>query len=767
MKKRLTNRQKRGPRARRQGKDFTMMRHPLSMIDPDALKLALTSIAKKKSEEFPVLLQTLRELITTKNPLHILATLASYGTVGAVSEQGVSDTSIVKNVEQHHVELFQALALSVPLDEWGQSPAIPDDIQRAIDTLGDVAEAFHQRRFAAIDREHDEQTRTVLNLQERLRLKTQAVRNWGYFSHMMQISTELYAPLDERLRDHYGFGATDVITIGRALVLTMEGRISSRFKILRKIFRERKIQRLVRRYYALYPGVVGDPEEFIGGIPGGVTLDMVRSRLLAHADLSLPELLTFSVNDAAAQAHLRPDVVTKTIEALSLLPGALKDDDPEHFFMSNPVWRAPIISADDKFFCALPQSIFSHIHEIMRQLTDAAGLKQPLEERLAAYLEDKVEAVLKGALPSGQMVRGGKWRIGQTEYETDHIVKIDRTILIVEDKSATLSAAALRGAPDRVKRHVRDLLLAPSIQSERLEAEIRRAKAGDAQALANLADLGLHFADVEQIVRISVTLDDFSALSSAEGDLKAAVWIPAHAELAATIHVADLQCVADILDRPSFFIHYLTERGRFQRAVRFFADEMDLVGFYLDTGFNVWSIEKEEHLNLVLTGQSKAVDRYYNSRDAGVALEKPRPKLQPYFKRLIEGIESRAFPGWLGVTGDLLRAASFDEGKRLERMLAQLKSKVERNWRNPEHECSIVVTPPPIRETAIVFHAYPQKLADRRKETAAQLAEQALETSRRHRCILIGRNIDRWDEPYSFISVVNAKKSGSENSSPT
>jgi hypothetical protein len=94
-------------------------------------------------------------------------------------------------------------------------------------------------------------------------------------------------------------------------------------------------------------------------------------------------------------------------------------------------------------------------------------------------------------------------------------------------------------------------------------------------------------------------------------------------------------------------------------------------------------------------------------------------------------------------------------------MLAQLKSMVERNWRNPEHECSIVVTPPPIRETAIVFHVYPQELADRRKETASQLAAQALEASGRYRCIVIGRNIDRWDVPYSFISVVDTRKTAS------
>jgi hypothetical protein len=194
-------------------------------------------------------------------------------------------------------------------------------------------------------------------------------------------------------------------------------------------------------------------------------------------------------------------------------------------------------------------------------------------------------------LPSASLLHGVKWRAGDIEYETDHIAAIDKTVVIVEDKSATLSAPGLRGAPDRVRRHVRELIFDPSEQSTRLEAMIWRAKAGEAAAIASLSAFGIDFSGTECVVRISITLDDFSVLSSAEPELKEAGWIPTDTALAVTLNIADFLSVIDILERPAFFVHYFTERTCIQKVMDIFADEMDFLGFYLETGFNIWSLE--------------------------------------------------------------------------------------------------------------------------------------------------------------------------------
>ena len=529
------------------------------------------------------------------------------------------------------------------------------------------------------------------------------------------------------------------------------------------MFREKTITRLVRAYYENH-SVKGDAEEFLKGIPEGVTREQVAHTLSAHADLLFAEIMSFTPGEVARQSGLSVEVTKRVLDALSLPAGGLSGNNPEHLFMENPIWRSPAIEMGGVYFCPMPQSVFSHIHEVMRSLADKAGLMEAIENQRAGYLEAKVKALLSAALPTAQLRHGVKWQIGAVEYETDHVAAIDRTIVIVEDKSAALTAPGLRGAPDRVRRHISDLIVVPSEQSARLEGMVWQAKAGDAKAIESLAPFDLNFANTERIVRISVTLDDFSILASAEGDLKDAGWIPRKMALAATLNVADFQAAIDILGRPSFFLHYFAERERIQKALRIFASEMDFLGFYLETGFNVGSLEMEK-VSLVLTGMSAPIDRYYNSRDAGVTLTKPKPKLSPYFSALIGAIERRAFPRWSIVMTDLLRCASYEEQKKIDNLLAKLKVGVERNWRDPEHECSLVVSPPEIRDTAVVFYAYPPQLASRSKEIAEELASKALEISHRQRCVMICRNTARWDAPYTSIIIVDSSNAHNDDAS--
>lgn len=759
MKKR--NRQhRRKVRARQRKREGapTLSYHPLSGVDPAIVKAALSSLAAKSAEDFPVLMDGLLNLLREKNPLQILGTLAAYGLRVGVSDEGIEDKSIVSEIDQHHVEIVQALALTIPLTEWGTHPAIPSDIQRVIDDTAKLSETFHQRRFKVVEQEQDVQTRTVLGLQERLRLHTQVVRNWGYYSHVVEISRELYGPLDDGFQNALGFKATDLISVAHSLTTLLETRVAERFNRLRRIFRERKVAPLVRQYYKQTPGIEGDPEEFIRNLPKNVSWQEVASRLLGHADLELAELLIFEPEELASSLRLPAEVVRTILEALSLAPGDLQVGDKEHFFLGNPVWRSPVIFLGKPFFCAVPQAIFSHIHEIMRTLADRANLKTALEDRRAAYLEAKVKELLTSAFPTAKMRHGVKWRHGDIEYETDHVVAIDKTIVIVEDKSAALTAPALRGAPDRVKRHVQDLILDPSEQSTRLQALILKARDGDQAATTTLSVFDLDFSAVDTVVRLSITLDDFSVLSSAERDLKDAGWIPQELALAPNISVADLRCVIDILERPVFIVHYLMERERSQKTMDMFADEMDFLGFYLDTGFNIAGLEKQK-ISLALTGMSRVIDRYYESSDAGVIIAKPVPKMRPYLANVIRTMEARAFPGWLRAAIDLLRSVSPNEQKRLDRMMDKLRRKVEKNWRDPKHECSIVIIPPDTRETSVIFFAYPEQLADRRKESAEELVARALDESHCKRCIVIGRNISRWnEEAYSFVFIADATR---------
>src|SRR5208282_5905106 len=102
---------------------------------------------------------------------HLLSVVAGYGLQAGVTEEGV-ETRFMPDIDQHHIELLQALLLTLPDAEWGNDPATSNDIQKLIDTLRELAEAFHQRRYLAAKSEMDLQARTVLMLQNQIRLHT-------------------------------------------------------------------------------------------------------------------------------------------------------------------------------------------------------------------------------------------------------------------------------------------------------------------------------------------------------------------------------------------------------------------------------------------------------------------------------------------------------------------------------------------------------------------------------------------------------------------
>lgn len=735
-----------------EGRGFVAVRSPFSGIDPALLRERLMVAAKQHATETPGRLNRFLELFRKVSPPDVIATLSAFGLQVGVAEDGSSSRNLSQTIQQHHLEILQALMLTLPISEWGAASPPPLDIQVAIDDIQALTMGFQHQRFVALEEAEDPQQRMVITLSEKIRMHTQMVRNWGYFSDVGAISRELYGALDEPLEAHHGFSASDLITVAQHLVALLEARMNVRWTGLRKTMRGRTPQRIIRGFYAQFPDAPGNAEALIDMMPRDVSREKAGSLVLTLYSQSLFPMMTLTSAEVAAAGDLDEAIVTRVMDALSLSPGALEGQAPERFFMDNPIWAAPLVRWGEGYFCALPQAIFSKIHDIMRRLANEASLQTALASRRATYLETKVETLLRTALPGAQVRNGVTWQMGSARYETDLVARLDRTLIIVEAKSAALTPQGLRGAPDRVRRHIRELVVAPSEQSARLETLVRRAAGGDAQALSGLSEFGDLIVGLDEVVRISVTLDDISILSSSEHELKEAGWAPEDLELGCTLNLADFGCVLEILGTPARVVHYFAERQRIQKAVEMLADEMDYLGFYLRSAFNIAGFEGADR-RLILTGMSKDIDTHYTCRDAGIAGRTPQILVQPYFAKLFQVLEQRRPDGWLSITCDVMRAFDLVEQKQAETWMNRLKRTVERSWRDPDHECSILVTPPPIREAAILIHVYPPQLADVRRDRVAYLAQRAMDESGRERCVVISRDTSRWNEPYSFAGV--------------
>lgn len=717
-------------------------------------KKASLEAAELSVAQLPQNLSVIDDILYRADPIGVLATVSGYGLLTTVTEEeGVAQKTLMKGIEQHHAELLQALVLKIPIEKYVAKPFNPHDIEVIFETLPKITWSFHSQRVLAAQNTGDKIQHTILSLQERMRFHTQAVRNWGYFSEIVRISTELFSSLDQGFQNHFKFTATDLIKIMVAIVGEFDLRRNEHWNVFAKIRRKSTITNLVKAYYELVPDLEGSPEEFIKILPPDIDRDSVMAMIMGHFDLRLSEHATFEANQVAALTGFDAEAIAAALQAISLVPGSLADAKAEHLFLGNPIWDAPGIHFGDVFILPIPQMFFSHIHRIMERLAGEAGQKSVLEGRRSEYLERQLVAAITKALPGAELTPSAKWSVGGEQFETDLIATIDRTVLIAEAKSNRLTASALRGARDRVKRHVEDMIVYPSVQSARLESLIRQARDGDVDANAVVERLGIEPKRVDHVLRISVTLDDFSVLSASESEFREIGWISSDHLLAPTINIADLFCITDIIDEPLLFLHYMLERNHLQKSFNLLGDELDFLGLYLETGFNIAGL-RGEYTVFSPSGMSEHIDRYYTSKDEGISLPKPRPKLRPLFSGAIQKLNEMRSPGWTTAGLHLLSSADSNEQKKIEEKLTQLRGMVRRNFRDPGHLCSLYVRPPEDRNARVIFYLFPEPLRGAVKTTMGQMVNHALNEDESVRTVVIfGRSTEHWEEPYEAIVV--------------
>lgn len=728
-----------------------------SSIDRTAHRTASLAEARSAAAAFPDLVEQILVIFRAVYPPHIIATIACWGLSHASGPRGVSTTGIIKGIEQHHVELLQALLLTLDRWQWGCEAADPPRIQLVIDTLKKLATAFQRRRMLQLEEVDGNADQLVaVAMRERVRDHTQMVRNWGCYDDMRRIVRELHAPLDDQLASWHGFSASDLVAVADAIVTLYQARLNARIMLLKDIFSARTRKAIVHGYFERYEGVTGDPNEFLASLPKKMPLAHLKAMLRDHADHWLIMEMRMAPADVAAQIGKPVERVARIFDFLSLAPGSLAAEDPERLFLANPVWLKPGLHVDEDFLFCSPQSIMHFLPTILRGLAQEAGLTKQLEKRRSAHLESELAQVIRSALPGARLMENTRWDWQGVRYETDLIAVIDRVVLIAEAKSGILTPSGLRGAPDSVRKHVKSLLVDPAVQSSRLREIISSAQAGDTEAIAlcQRLDLGVDIDKIGAILRLSVTLDDFSPLASSQADLKRAGWFPGDVDLPPTMGLADLFTCADILENPICFLHYLTARSTIQSAGSIFGDELDYLVTYLQSGLDLPEIVDGSHTGM-FSGMSLAVDRYHMASGSAFEIAKPTPNISPLVDAILASLQIRAAPGWTTKGLGLLDAIPPGSELDLEVAWNELAAEVAANWTDPGHLNAIAATGHGGR-TIVIFHAFPQALEDQLPDRLDDLAAQAIDGAGADRCIIFARMLERWHLPYDTAVMAKA-----------
>jgi hypothetical protein len=598
--------------------------------------------------------------------------------------------------------------------------------------------------------------KAVREIQELIRGHSQSVRNWGYFSQVNMISKELYSYFDPMLTQSIGVSATNIIDTFLFMIDSFEESLTERWNALKELKRIKKPKELVYKYYELIDQGVDEAEIFIEEFNvAQQSCKNIFIMLLSHYDLRMADNYLFNAEQISKKLNINIQSVRIILDNFSCSRGELSEYQTDYIFLDNPIWNKPIIKLEDEiYFCPIPQLFFSFIFTSLDGVIQKVN-KKHLHKRRAEYLEEKIEEIVKRRFPEALTVSGIKWMLNNVQYETDLITFIDSHVIIFEAKSHNITKSALRGAPDRIKRHFKEIFIEPSIQSKRLEQYLNKLRLNPDINSELREQLPVDLSKIHQVLRVSISLEDFATVQANISKFNDTGWIPENFSPCPSMNLADFETLFDLLEHPVQIIHYLKRRTEMEGEINFVGDELDFMGFYMTTLFNMGNIHDENPGQFVISQMSLSIDNYYMSKDEGIVIDKPQPKISKLFKRIFSQLEKRNTPQWTEI-GVILNRFSPDDQLKLESYFSKCKKIVNRTWQVKGHNNTIVLIPPSSSEYALAYLLYKDENANRRNEFIENAINLALEPEHVSNCLVIAKNIDHDDLPYNYIALVKS-----------
>lgn len=747
------------------GISLQVLENPFANISEEDKRKIIDEMQKTNVKEYNGSLEKLQTILKEYNPIVILSFMSNYGLTIGMGEDSVHEHT--KQINQAHVEICQAFILQIEVENLGNKTPTPEIFQEILDISEKLiwSNQFKNRDSSILDLPKDEAN--IRMIRGYVVSHTQVVRNWGNFNQVKNISNEMYSKMDDLLIEKYGFSTSNVIDFFNYLIKTTESKNTDTFNIFRELKKIKRIDEMIYKYHELINSNKSEAEgliNYLNEIGMSNQEDVLMLTYHYHIEQCLSQNYIFNYSDISKNLKLDEDIVSSVVESFSCFFGDLKDFQTEHIFLSNPIWTKPIILlSEDEFFCPMPQLFFSFILKSFDNIIEEIEkekkkinkkYKEKFTEIKSKYLEDKIEEIVKTRFSDENTVKSIKWQGVEDgkvkEFETDLITFIDNYAIIFEAKSGKITEPALRGSPDRLKKKINELLIEPNIQSKRLKEKLEFLINNPSVEDELKDNLPVDLSTINKVLRVSITLEYFASLQSNIYELKETGWIPEDYSPCPTMNIADFETLFDIFDNFTQIINYLEVREELEGTIKYKGDELDLLAVYMENHLNLAEINPE--MPLMISGMSKKIDDYYQLKEYNPNIEKPKPKMNKYFEKLLNQIEERKPEGWVQLGSIIYRLYPNDQLKIIN-ILKKIKNNVKKNWMKFNHENKLIYVPPKSSEYAFVFVAFCESNKEKRYDFLEDAIAHGLEQEHVKYCLGIGINIDRGDIPYSIIAM--------------
>lgn len=714
----------------------------------------MRAIGREAEERFATLYPQTARWVTEYDPVYVLSMCACYL---IASPEGV-DREATGELEFHHhyLELLQALALCQPRNRSAQP--LRDEMRRLKAHMQELGENMSLRSLNIPEQLKSEEEISGYRLRTDMMSQTTAVRNWAYMHQMTKVLLELSRSVGPAFKAIYGVAPQSFFSMLLQIAEEAEDRLNDHIAKIRRCAAERDYQAMIRAYNDAFPENIPITEEQASRMwkEIGKKRTNLLSMLVMHADLKLESVYSFSLDRALALVDegTSRDALKALLEKISLRFGDLADANKEHFVLSNPVHDRPFISlGDDIYFSAvwgvLPHLLLDILEDLVWENKDLQDL---YTKSKAHYLEDELERVVRAGFPNGQVFTGSTWQTDTgVTYENDLTLVIDSFAIVFEAKSASVSDPARRGAPSRLAETLRELIESPSEQAlrfiDRLKGEPSVHKFKTKRGVVNEINSGA----IKHYIPIGVTLLHLGMIASNIKKLIAAGIVDKKLEeLAPSISITDLESVFELLTREVEKVHYLARRREFEAHMNYEGDELDLLGFYMDNGFNIGDTEYTQDVILNMLLKSKELDPYFIGSREGLAVPKPRLAMTEWWDAILTRVSEARFEGWLE-TGFILLNTTREDQTKFEIEFKKLARQVKEGTASRIHNWVIWESGPKRRRYVVVGYPYVGGDKEQRNSILGEAVDSGANADARG-VAAIGLNVEHPHYPYDVLA---------------
>jgi hypothetical protein len=711
---------------------------------------------KKAKSDFTIKYRNVNNWFNTDyDQLYVLSFCMAHFLLQAIGHDEEAETGSL-SFAPHYLEILQAIALSHeriysarPL--WNDIDILRDSMKE-IGTLIQIKLLDFPENIKSLDEFYAHKLRTdVIGYHL-------AVRNWAYLPQMKQVGEDMAYTIQKEFTAIFGIDPVAFIRLMFALCNEMECRVNTHMQKIASALRNDDYIKIQEAYEEAFGAEISSKAQ-IDKLWEMChrDIELFRILLISHSDLRLSRLFTFTTDEMIdlSNSQLSKSALTSVLDKLSFRFGELKDHQQEYIILDNPVHEKPFIKlSQGEYFTSIWTTI-PHLTLALLEnfLKDNDALREKYNSQRAKYLEDQVELLFRKSFPNAKIFRGSKWTDASgKQFENDLLVVIDSFALIVESKSGMVTKPAKRGAPDRLAKTLRELVEEPSEQALRF---VERLKAGKGLNVFDTQNGTKNVIDVNAVnyfIPLGVTFYHLGIIGANLKQLIAAGFTnKVIYELAPSISLTDLQIVFELLDTEAQKIHYLQRRREFETQVQYIADELDLLGFYLDTGFNIGDMDNEPDLVLDISLKSKKLDPYFLAKAEGENIEKPSHKMTKWWKAILNRLEEKKASRWLELSFVLLNM-NIGAQEEFEEKFLELAQKVKIKDVTQKHNWVAFWTAKEERRYIVVGYPYLDEHRDERNSMINTIVTTELEKNPKAKGIaVIGVNVEKAHNPYSVL----------------